>query len=85
MIALEGVAARRAPLTLASLTLSWGPGVHAVVGTPADGGPLLLALVAGRAPFARGASACSTAAPGTRGVRAADRLRPAASRRCRRR
>ena len=49
MITLEAVAARRAPLTLARLSLSWGAGVHSVVGAPADGGPLLLALVAGQA------------------------------------
>jgi ABC-2 type transport system ATP-binding protein len=47
VIALAGVAARRAPLALASLTLSWDAGVHAVVGTHDDGGPLLLELVAG--------------------------------------
>jgi len=49
VITLEAVAARRAPLTLARLSLSWGAGVHSVVGAPADGGPLLLALVAGQA------------------------------------
>lgn len=49
MIALEGVAARRAPLTLARLSLAWGPGLHSIVGTPADGGPLVLELVAGKA------------------------------------
>jgi ABC-2 type transport system ATP-binding protein len=49
VITLQGVAARRAPLALASLSLSWDAGVHAVVGTPDDGGPLLLALVAGAA------------------------------------
>jgi ABC-2 type transport system ATP-binding protein len=54
VITLEAVAARRAPLTLASITLDWGPGVHAVVGTPADGGPLLLALVAGAARTRKG-------------------------------
>jgi ABC-type multidrug transport system ATPase subunit len=54
VIALEGVAARRAPLTLARLSLSWGPGVHSIVGTPADGGPLLLELVAGRARLRKG-------------------------------
>jgi ABC-2 type transport system ATP-binding protein len=46
VIAFEGVAARRAPLALASVSLAWGPGVHAVVGGSADGGLLLLALVA---------------------------------------
>ena len=40
MIAVEEVSARRAPLTLARLSLSWGPGVHSIVGTRADGGPL---------------------------------------------
>lgn len=49
MIALEGVAARRAPLTLARLSLSWGPGAHSLVGATADGGPLVLELVAGKA------------------------------------
>jgi ABC-type multidrug transport system ATPase subunit len=48
VITFEAVAARRAPLTLARLSLSWGPGLHSVVGTPADGGPLLLELAAGR-------------------------------------
>jgi ABC-2 type transport system ATP-binding protein len=47
MIVLEGVAGRRPALALASLSLRWGPGVHALVGAPADGGPALLALVAG--------------------------------------
>jgi ABC-type multidrug transport system ATPase subunit len=49
MITLEAVAARRAPLTLARLSLSWGPGVCSLVGTLADGGPLLLQVIAGRA------------------------------------
>jgi len=49
VITLDAVAARRAPLALARLSLSWGPGVHSLVGTPADGGPLLLELIAGRA------------------------------------
>jgi ABC-2 type transport system ATP-binding protein len=49
VISLEDVAARRAPLALARVSLAWGPGVHAVVGGAADGGLLLLALVAGRA------------------------------------
>lgn len=48
MIVLDAVAARRAPLALTKLTLAWGPGAHAVVGGHGDGGPLLLALVAGR-------------------------------------
>ncbi len=48
MIALRSVVARRAPLARASLTLGWGPGLHAIVGTVADGGPALLALLAGR-------------------------------------
>lgn len=48
MIALEQVAARRAPLAMNGLTLSWGPGVHALLGGPEDGGALLLAIVGGR-------------------------------------
>jgi ABC-type multidrug transport system ATPase subunit len=69
VIRLEAVAARRAPLTLARLSLSWGPGVHSVVGTPADGGPLLLALVAGRARLRSGSVRVLDAAPGDARVR----------------
>jgi ABC-type multidrug transport system ATPase subunit len=47
VIALEGVAARQSPMSLSNLSLGWGPGLHAIVGGLADGGPLLLALVAG--------------------------------------
>jgi len=49
VIALDGVAARRAPLALASVSLTWGPGIHALLGGPSDGGSLILALVAGAA------------------------------------
>jgi ABC-type multidrug transport system ATPase subunit len=48
VIALRGVSARTAPLSRGGLTIAWGAGLHAIVGTVADGGPLLLALVAGR-------------------------------------
>jgi ABC-2 type transport system ATP-binding protein len=48
VIALEGVATRRAPLALANVSLGWGAGVHAVIGGGFDGGLLLLALLAGR-------------------------------------
>jgi ABC-type multidrug transport system ATPase subunit len=48
VIAIASVAARSAPLSRSSLSLRWGPGTHAVVGTIADGGPLLLAVLAGR-------------------------------------
>jgi ABC-type multidrug transport system ATPase subunit len=47
VIRLERVAARQRPLALASVTVSWGAGVHSVLGTRSDGGPLLLSLVAG--------------------------------------
>lgn len=49
MIRLERVAARRRPLVLASVSVTWEAGVHAVLGAPTDGGPLLLALLAGTA------------------------------------
>jgi ABC-2 type transport system ATP-binding protein len=49
MIALEGVSALRKPLALAGITLAWGPGIHSLVGTQRDGGPLLLALLGGAA------------------------------------
>ena len=47
MIALEGVSARRRPLALAAVSLAWEAGAHAIVGGRTDGGPLLLALLAG--------------------------------------
>ncbi|HTB74855.1 MAG TPA: ATP-binding cassette domain-containing protein [Polyangiaceae bacterium] len=49
MIALEDVAARRRPLALSKLSRIWAAGSHAVLGSRGDGGPLLLALVAGLA------------------------------------
>lgn len=49
MISLQNVSARRAPLALARINVEWGPGVHSIVGTREDGGPLLLALLAGMA------------------------------------
>lgn len=49
MIVFDGVATRRAPLALSSVSLAWDAGMHAVVGAREDGGPLLLALVAGLA------------------------------------
>jgi ABC-2 type transport system ATP-binding protein len=49
VIALEGVAARRRPLVLSNLSQVWEAGSHAVVGSTDDGGPLLLALIAGLA------------------------------------
>ena len=48
VVALRGLVSRTAPLSRAGLTIAWGVGLHAIVGTVADGGPLLLALVAGR-------------------------------------
>jgi ABC-2 type transport system ATP-binding protein len=47
VIALEDLAARRRPMALSKMSLVWGEGSHAVVGARGDGGPLLLALVAG--------------------------------------
>jgi ABC-2 type transport system ATP-binding protein len=49
VIVFDGVATRRAPLALSSVSLAWGAGIHAVVGAREDGGPLLLALIAGLA------------------------------------
>jgi len=49
VIELDRVAARRRPLALASVSLRWGAGVHAVLGRREDGGALLLALIAGAA------------------------------------
>ncbi len=69
MIALENVAARRRPLTLSNLSRQWAAGSHAVIGAPADGGPLLLALVAGLARPRSGVVRVLDAAPGDPAVR----------------
>jgi ABC-2 type transport system ATP-binding protein len=69
VIALRSVVARRAPLARSSLTIEWGPGLHAIVGTVADGGPLLLALVAGREPVRAGALRVLDRAPDDPAVR----------------
>ncbi|MDP9000706.1 MAG: ATP-binding cassette domain-containing protein [Myxococcota bacterium] len=47
MIALEAVSARQGPLALASVSVTWGRGIHAIVGGHGDGGRLVLALIAG--------------------------------------
>src|ERR1700689_16926 len=47
MIALEGVTSRRPPLSRARLSITWGPGLHSLVGSASDGAPMVLALIAG--------------------------------------
>lgn len=69
VIALHAVAARTAPLARSSLTLEWGPGLHALVGTPADGGPLLLAVIAARERLRAGTVRVLGGAPGGARVR----------------
>jgi ABC-type multidrug transport system ATPase subunit len=69
VIALEGVAARSAPLALSPVTLAWGAGVHVVVGSREDGGPLLLALIAGRSRPRSGRVVVLGAAPTEAAVR----------------
>jgi ABC-type multidrug transport system ATPase subunit len=49
VILLEGVSAHRKPWSIHDVTIDWRPGVHAVVGTVADGGPLLLGVIVGSA------------------------------------
>jgi ABC-type multidrug transport system ATPase subunit len=49
VIALDGVSARRKPVSIKNVTIDWGPGIHAVVGTLTDGCSLLLALIVGAA------------------------------------
>jgi ABC-type multidrug transport system ATPase subunit len=49
VIALDRVSARRKPVSIKNVTIDWGPGIHAVVGTLADGCSLLLALIVGAA------------------------------------
>lgn len=69
MIALEGVAARRPPMALARLSAAWGGGAHAVVGAREDGGPLLLAIVAGHARPRAGSVRVLQGSPGDAAVR----------------
>jgi ABC-2 type transport system ATP-binding protein len=54
VISLEGASARRKPVSIKNVDLEWGPGLHAVVGTFGDGCALLLAVLVGAAPLARG-------------------------------
>jgi ABC-2 type transport system ATP-binding protein len=49
VIALRDVSARRRPVSLRNVTVDWGPGIHAVVGTQGDGCSLLLAVIVGAA------------------------------------
>ncbi|MBV9948592.1 MAG: hypothetical protein JOZ69_17220, partial [Myxococcales bacterium] len=69
MIVAENLAARRPGAALSGLSVAWGPGLHAVVGSPADGGPLLLALLAGAARPRSGRVRVLDAAPTDRAVR----------------
>ncbi len=69
MIELELVAARKAPLALSRVSLSWGPGSHAIIGGRTDGGPLLLDLIAGRASARSGAVRVLGGAPTDAAVR----------------
>jgi len=70
MIRLTEVAARRRPLVLASVTASWEAGVRSLLGTRADGGPLVLALVAGAARVRAGSVRVLEGDPGDPAVRA---------------
>jgi ABC-type multidrug transport system ATPase subunit len=70
MIRLEGIAARRRPLVLASVTARWEAGVHSLLGTRADGGPLVLALIAGAARARAGSVRVLDGDPGSTEVRA---------------
>jgi ABC-2 type transport system ATP-binding protein len=69
VIALEAVSARRTPFAIENVSLTWGPGVHALVGAPADGGGLLLAVVAGLVRARKGRVQVLGAKPTDRGVR----------------
>lgn len=53
-IKLHNVSARAAPLTVAPLTVELGAGVHALLGTQADGVGLLLGALAGMHPLRSG-------------------------------
>jgi len=47
VIRLADITAHAAPFSLTKISLELGAGIHAVLGTPADGAPLLLAVAAG--------------------------------------
>jgi ABC-type multidrug transport system ATPase subunit len=70
VIAVEGATARSARARFTDVTLTWSSGVHAIVGRPEDGGPLLLAAVAGLAPLRRGRARLFGRAPTDAGARA---------------
>jgi ABC-2 type transport system ATP-binding protein len=69
VIALEAASARRAPLAIDNVSLAWGPGIHALVGAPGDGGALLLAVVAGRVRARKGRVQVLEGGPTDAGVR----------------
>jgi ABC-2 type transport system ATP-binding protein len=69
VIALEAVSARRPPAALESLSLTWGPGIHAALGSPGDGGPLLLAVMAGAVRPRAGKVQVLMGSPADKGVR----------------
>lgn len=69
MISLDAVAARHAPLSRSKLTLAWDAGVHSIVGSQADGGSLLLAVIAGRERVRSGTLRVLGGAPGDATVR----------------
>ncbi len=47
MIALQGVTAPRKHPVVNDVSLSWGPGARALIGAPADGGPLVFGVISG--------------------------------------
>jgi ABC-2 type transport system ATP-binding protein len=56
-------------MALASLSIAWGPGAHAIVGGRLDGGALILALVAGTARPRKGRVRVLDRSPSDAGVR----------------
>jgi ABC-type multidrug transport system ATPase subunit len=54
VISLQGVSARRRPVSIHDVAIEWGSGVHAVVGALSDGCALLLAVIVGAAKIQRG-------------------------------
>jgi len=76
VITVDALAAREAPLTLAPMTFALANGVHVVLGGPADGGALVLRVLAGRARVRRGRVVVLDHAPGDAATRRAVALVP---------
>lgn len=69
VVVVDALSTRHARLARATLTATFEAGVHALVGGPRDGGPLLLSVIAGRALVRSGRVRVLGEAPGSHAIR----------------